>query len=509
VRPHFVREFYPGKASMQWLGLYGAQGSLYAGSHDRTLQTTAVQALLNVAPDARHDSLTLGFIKYPFLQPGGTWRSEPFVVAVHDRPWQADARRYRAFTDTWQDRRRAKPAWVLDAPAMHDIVLLHQYGRVNYRYDQIPAIAAGAAAAGIDVLKLTGWSHGGHDNRFPDFEPSDRLGGEAALVANLRAAQRAGTRIVLYLHFVQMSPNSDFYRRHGEFCALKSPAGNPFIDVFTWPSRGSLLQMNERMQLINACTATAPWQEQVLRGTRRALGWGADCVFLDQTAGAPSSYLCFDARHDHPSPALACGPGKTALSARALEAVRARGPDAALGAEYICDAILPYYDFTIPFGAGLFYGDTHFGELYRATFPEDVIFSQYISREDYAQLHYSFAMGYRFFLTPRQQCEVVSALDPAFVRRLKALNDLRRRHADVLLRGRFLADEPLEVRNPALVARAFQGATHSAVTVWNPTREPQPLDLSWPGVPLDLNDSPDAATAAAIPPDGVAVLLAR
>ena len=106
VRFNFLRHFYPGAASMQWMGLYGERGSLYVASHDRTLQTTALNAVLNVGPTAKDDSLSLGFIKYPFVQPGQTWRSEPFVVAVHDRPWHHDARRYRAFADTWQDHGR-------------------------------------------------------------------------------------------------------------------------------------------------------------------------------------------------------------------------------------------------------------------------------------------------------------------------------------------------------------------------------------------------------------------
>ena len=511
VRFNFLRHFYPGAASMQWLGLYGEQGSLYIGSHDTSLQTTALNAMLNVADALAGDSLSLGFIKYPFVKPGERWRSAPFVVAVHDGSWHADARRYRAFADTWQDHRRERPDWVRDMPAMQDVIMLHQYGRVNYRYDQIADIAKAAAAGGIDTIKLTGWSHGGHDNRYPDFEPSPALGGEDALVDNLRAVQAGGARTVLYFHFVQMSPNSEFYRRHGEFCALKDPNGNPFVDIFTWPSQGTVLLMNARTPLINACTATGPWQEQVLDCVRRGLAWGVDCVFLDQTAGAPSSWMCFDERHGHPTPALACGPGKTRLSEQARALVRQAGPDKALGAEYLADAILQYYDFTIPFGMGFFHGGQHFGELYRYTFPEDVVLTQYMSREDYDQLHYSFVMGYRFFLAPRQQCAVLTDLDPAFVRRLADLVCLRRRHAAVLLRGRFLDTEPLELRNPQLVARAYEGVAESAIAVWNPTAEPQELAVSWPGrrclgVDLPGRTGGSSESVASLAPGEVAVM---
>ncbi len=509
VRATFLRDFYPGRASMQWLGLYGASGSLYLGSHDSSLQTTALNAALHVGPNPQADSLSLGFIKYPFVGPGGTWASAPFVVAVHNDPWQRDARRYRAFCDTYQDHTRPKPEWVQDMVGMQDVVMMHQHGRVKFRYDQIGEIAAAAATGGLDVVKLTGWSHGGHDNMYPDFLPSDRLGGEAALLDSFRRVQADGYRLVLYFHFIQMSPNSEFYARHGEFCAIKGPYGNPFIDVFTWPSHGSIIGLNERFQLINACVATEPWHEQVLRCVRRGLDWGVDCVFLDQVAGGPSSFLCFDERHGHPSPAYSCGPGKTELSRKAREMVKAEGEQIALGAEYIADVILQYYDFTLPFGLGFFYGEQHFGELYRYTFPEDILTTQYMARENYEQLHYSFVMGYRFFLAPRQQCEVLTDLDPVFVARLAALNALRRRYAPILLRGRFLETEPLEIGSPDLVARAFESASGCAVAVWNPTAGPQELEIAWPGKTLTRAETPDGPLSPGAPlaANDVAVLL--
>ena len=509
VRFNFLRDFYPGGASMQWLGLYGASGSLYVGSHDSSLQTTATNAVLNIGSTPEEDSLSLGFIKYPFVSAGETWQSAPFVVAVHADPWQRDARRYRAFCDTYQDHSRPKPAWVEDMPAMQDVVMMHQHGRVRFRYDQIGEIAAAARTGDIDVVKLTGWSHGGHDNMLPDFLPSDRLGGEAALVDNFRRVQADGYRMVLYFHFIQMSPNSAFYAQHGEFCAIKGPYGNPFIDVFTWPSHGSIIGMNERFQLINACVATDPWQEQVLRCVRRGLDWGVDCVFLDQVAGGPSSFLCFDERHGHPSPAYSCGPGKTELSRQAREMVKAHSEETALGAEYIADVILQYYDFTLPFGLGFFYGDQHFGEMYRYAFPEDILCTQYMARENYEQLHYSFVMGYRFFLAPRQQCEVLTDLDPVFVERLASLNRLRRKHAAILLRGRFLETEPLALGNPALVARAYESEAGCAAAVWNPTGEPQALAVAWPGKTVTLAETADAPLlpGALLAANDVAVLL--
>ena len=188
--------------------------------------------------------------------------------------------------------------------------------------------------------------------------------------------------------------------------------------------------------------------------------------------------------------------------------VKGRRADAALGAEYIADVILQYYDFTIPFGLGFYFGGQHFGEMYRYAFPEDILCTEYMARENSEQLHYSFVMGYRFFLAPRQQCELLTALEPGFVKRLASLVALRRRHAARLLRGRFLDTEPLRVGNPAVVARAYDSPGGPAVAVWNPTAEPQALAVEWPGRRVVACETPGGTLdAGVLPPGEVGVMI--
>jgi len=515
VRPLFLREYYPGKASMQWMGFYGDRGSLYVGSHDDSLQTTALLAGLDTGERPEDDSIHLAFIKYPFIR-NASWHSEPFVVAVHGESWHRDSRRYRRWADTYQDHAGPRPDWVRRMPGMHDIILLYQHGRINYRYDEIDKLISAVHAGGLDVLKISGWSHGGHDSHCPDFLPSERLGGEGRLIEAIREAQRDGIRVVLYFHFVQMSPNSQFYARHGEFCAMKGPHGNPHIDIFTWPSHGTVIAMNSKFRLINACVGTEPWQEQVMHCVERGLRYGADCVFLDQTAGAPGSYLCFDQRHGHPSPALAAGPGKVELSRKAREKVKSAGAEIALGAEYICDVILQFYDFSLPFGLGFFHGPPHFGEMYRYTFPEDILMTQYVSGEDYRQLNYSFVMGYRFFIAPHQQTGLLSELQPEFVEHVRALAEFRRANADVLLESTFVDDTLFETDNGRVLAKGYlrESDARAAVILWNPTGEVQDVEVNWPGAVLSSTACPLAGPVfdgnrAKLKPEEIAVFFFR
>ena len=161
-----------------------------------------------------------------------------------------------------------------------------------------------------------------------------------------------------------------------------------------------------------------------------------------------------------------------------------------MGAEYIADVILQSFDFTIAFGMGFFHGGQHFGDMYRYTFPETVVFTQYISRENFEQLHYSFVMGFRLFLAPGQQCDLLTSLDDGFVRRVADIVRLYRKHAGVLLRGRFLSVEPIEADDPELVARAYESPAGCAVAVWNPTDRTRELTIRWPGKKLAFAETP-------------------
>jgi len=67
------------------------------------------------------------------------------------------------------------------------------------------------------------------------------------------------------------------------------------------------------------------------------------------------------------------------------------------------------------------------------------------------------------------------------------------------------------VRNPQLVARAYENAPDAAVAVWNPTDTPQELAVAWPGrrmVGVDLPGEPSSAGAppALLPAGEVAVM---
>ena len=78
------------------------------------------------------------------------------------------------------------------------------------------------------------------------------------------------------------------------------------------------------------------------------------------------------------------------------------------------------------------------------------------------------------------------------------------------VRGKTLVLRP--GRNPEIVAAAYQSEAGHAVTVWNPTDQPQALSIAWAGKKLKLVEAPGrelplANGAAELPPDEVAVMV--
>src|SRR5262249_31350528 len=121
------RLIYPGRAAMQWFGLYTDAEGLYVGSHDKTLQTTTLN-LMNF-----DEGLSLPFIEYPFLRPGEAWSSESFVVAVDGGDWHRGSKRYRRWVETWMQLSDT-PRWIQNMDGWLLSMIKFPGGRINWNY---------------------------------------------------------------------------------------------------------------------------------------------------------------------------------------------------------------------------------------------------------------------------------------------------------------------------------------------------------------------------------------
>jgi hypothetical protein len=494
-----LRELYPGKASMQWMGLFNHYEGLFYATEDRSLRTQCLNAERNFGAHANDDSLQLCIIRYPGLRQGH-WKGATVVTALELGDWHAGARRYRAWADTWL-RLPVPPDWVQRLPGLQDTILREQYGSRVYGYDEMPALAQAALEVGVPLAKFSGWHTAGHDNGYPDYDADPAQGGARGLADAVAAVQRTGARAMLYLQAVQMTRNAAFYAQHGPAVSMRDPYGDELADTFTWPGQSTFLPMSAQHQLVNACLSTREWQEQMLDRVSYLLDIGADCIYLDRLAGFPG-YLCFSEEHPHEYPCEAYT-DRVRLGMACREITKRRDPEIALASEYINDAGLQPFDFTIPFGAGVHYGGTNFGELFRYTFPEYIITTQYLNGAEYDRVKFGVVMGFRLFFAINWQHQPISATPPAFRHFVRDVIALLLAHADPFLTGHFIDTDGLHAVNPALVAKSYRSAGRFGVAVWNPTDAPQPLALR-SEAPLTWTTLDDTVVDP-LPPGGLAL----
>jgi hypothetical protein len=97
-----------GWASMPWQDLYAADGGgLYLASYDKTFQ----QVDLETWPDRNAGSVAMDMRTLAFLEPGQSWTSQTFEVAVHEGDWHWAADRYRQWA-TANHHPYHGPSWV-------------------------------------------------------------------------------------------------------------------------------------------------------------------------------------------------------------------------------------------------------------------------------------------------------------------------------------------------------------------------------------------------------------
>jgi hypothetical protein len=457
---------YPGRACMSWFGLYGDGRGIYVASYDPTWRTTSL------AVQPADSGLWLGTVKYLFLQPGAEWASTQYVMVVHDSDWHSDAKRYRCWAEqTWwqpprpHERARKFLGW-------QRTILRHQYGEVLFPYSTIAEQGASARDAGLDTLHLLGWWDGGMDNRYPMYEYGRALGTRDELAAQLTHLRAKGMHAILYLTGHLIDQGTPFYPERGHDIAAKSIWGTPYHEPYNFWGTGSLIRQLKPKWFAPACPGVEEWWELIRRQISECISLGADGVLIDQIGGM-SPYPCFDAAHEHVSPALAAGPNKVTHMRALQDMVQEYDPGFIFATEHVTDVYGQFFDVLHSCGMGASPHAEGFPELFRYTFPEYVITNRdggYDERNMAAAVRHACLYGLRFDMSVQRGRRTLRTM-PRYAQTLAVCNTLRRRYSDSLLRGRFEDNEGFRVTS-GLVAKAFRGCQSVGLMVWNPTEEP-------------------------------------
>lgn len=469
-----IHLLYPGAnvngAIMSWFGWFRNDFGVYLGSHDPEPN----KVLLYIERHRRTPSISMGFIRYPFLKSGHRWKSAESVIAFERGDWHAGSCRYRRWVESTWWKKPEPPEWVKRLNGWIRIIQLHEYGEVLFPFSEVPKVAADALEFGLSNISLIGWNRGGFSRNWPDYDPAEVLGGKDEMTKAIDDLHAAGSTVAAFVSYSTVDPCTDWYRQIGHKLTNRNYYGleKTFPEVYsgmgTWRQAINGVKHNRVI-----CSHSREWNDLMRSVAVRLVRQGVDAVMFD----APSFNLfCFADGHGHDGrPADATkNIGSNLADFRA--AVREIRNDAAVFMENTIDRYNTSVDLaqSVP----VINKQAMFWELYRYTFPEFIVTNREWGFDDdncFEHVAWSLIYGFRFDMSV-YRCRGTIQDVPAYAPLLKNACGLREQLADILLTGHFRDEDGLK-GNDGLRAKVFEAETRFGVVVWNPTGEARPLEL--------------------------------
>ena len=519
--------FYPSVgATMPWLALCTEGRTLYAGVHDAKARPKKMRLRWN--PDENRADIS--FEHRMFLPSGEVFDIPETVFDAFDGDWHAAAKRYRRWYDSARQVRVASPDWTRDVTGWLLVIMKQQNEELMWPYTDIPRLCDVAERNGLDCIGLFGWTVGGHDHLYPDYDPDPKMGGVEALKAGIAEAHRRGIRVCIYANGqLQQVGATRFWDECGESLALVTRDGSPVIQ--TYHKYADIPEYKFAL----GCLYGRQWFDRMYSLAEQAEGFGADAILYDQL-GVFAPFACYGKGHGHQVPYFSYSEERPAFIRRIADGIQRRNPGFAILTEGLHDTVLD----SIGFFHGCEYGNFSynagrhiparakgemtgsFPEMWAYSFPELVTTMRFnspmLSR---TMANLAAVFGFRHNIEVRYMPDRAYVLDGVVptksdygtVKNLpdleemakasphevqayaKSVCDFQRANAKYLLRGRFVDDEGFVCPSPALTAKRFVAADGtSAVCVWNMSDEQVDVVLSGLGEAMHVL-APDGTSA--------------
>ncbi|MBR4651993.1 MAG: hypothetical protein IKO72_01410 [Kiritimatiellae bacterium] len=486
--------------TMPWVAFDTGFGTRYAGVHDPA--AAAKRAQVRWSP--RENSAAIAFKHFISLPSGGAWKIPETVFSEEDGGWHAAARRYRAWYDSVHSMRAAAPDWTRDLTGWLLVIMKQQNEELMWPYTDIPKLCDAAERRGLNCIGLFGWTVGGHDHLYPDYDADPKMGGAEALKAGIAEARRRGIRVCIYANGqLQQVGATKFWEEHGRRLAIRNRDGSPVIQTY------HKFKDIPKYEFALGCLRGQPWHDRMLSLARQASGFGADAIIYDQL-GMFAPFECWGEGHGHPTPCYTYGVERPGFLRSIADAIHNENPGFAVFTEGLHDTVLDSVAFFHGCVYGTFPAETAsvrarasgkkeksdaFPELSRYTFPEVLSTIRFSTPMDTRSLvNYAAVMGLRHEIEVRYAPDRRYLLEDRVPARedygtvnhlpsladmrsvppaeasayLKAMCDFQRVHAKHMMRGRFVDDEGFTCADAGLVAKRFVAEDGtSAVCVWN------------------------------------------
>ena len=530
--------------TMPWLSFSGEKDGIYIASHDPAFSFK--DYFVRYYPETA--LYNIGISSHHIIATGESWTFPTLTVRSYKGDWHAAADIYRSWFNSVKTY-APRPEWLKKSTGWLLTILRQQNAEVIWRYDEIPTkLADIAEARGLDIIGLFGWTEGGHDRFYPNYDVSDELGGAETLKASLNALRARGMHSIIYTNGQLLDKNgTQFWPDSGQFVSVVGRNGKMVEQSYhkysDKPARFFTL----------ACHSTEYWREKMLSLAKKANNLGADGIIYDQLGNGSPKY-CFDKNHGHAVPAVVYEQDRQSNLDYVRSEMAKINPDFIVMTEGTQDAELSaidlYHGYTYAVWRpgdveveSLVDKDTlpchYFPEMLKYTLPQvECTVRHSCPVADRRVLNYGITYGFKHELETRYAADrmylqdnvmpkvedygnvigkpnlsLVLEQDPVATRVYsKQVLDLKRKYADALMYGTFMDNLGLSLKTDSrLVAKRFDAAdkSYSAVVVWNTSStDAASYKLKFKGHKAKSVDSPEgSATLGTIAPESVQIII--
>jgi hypothetical protein len=170
----------------------------------------------------RYEYPVMGWIQYPHIGGQTEWTSPDLVIHVHDSDWHMIAAEHREWFRA-KSKSQASKLWD-QTLGFATFRLKRDDNTIDWKYSDIPRLAADSQKAGFHRLVIEGWrKQEGTSNPSPYGEIADpRMGGPAELKQVIVELHSKGTELLFAFHPTLMNVRQDHYPPENSFWAVKT-----------------------------------------------------------------------------------------------------------------------------------------------------------------------------------------------------------------------------------------------------------------------------------------------
>jgi len=490
------------QASMQWMQFSSGSENLYLASHDPEFRWKYFQ--FRYFPEEK---------RVAFLQenrftcfPGESWVGPPTMARWTEGSWKTGAKTYHDWYCSVQPLPK-KADWMRKSSGWLMTILKNQNGIPIWSYPEVgTTLLNEAERRGIDVISLFGWTVGGHDRFYPDYDIDPEMGGEEALKESIRRIHERGKQVTLYYNGQLIDTNGTrYWPDTGRFVSTINH-DRKFITL----RYGKFFSSGPKRPFGKGCYRNEVWCNRLMALAMKTHELGADGLLYDQVGVAPSM-LCYGEGHGHPVPAVVYERDRLAILKRVSDAMEVIHPGFMIVVEGLQDCEMPtvqtFWGYSPTsetchdpayirqmLDEDAFW--TVFPDMYRYTFPEaDFYIRAATPASTRGSLNFGTTFGYKHeiecryvpdkryliegIIPQRSEYDDIIAKtemtsmenqDPAeVVAYSKAVMDFRRKYEDLLYVGNFNTDNGFTLASDGkyVLARSFVNGNKMGVVVWN------------------------------------------